>query len=140
MGETAGRIVVRHLGRDRLGIDIGGHELISDQPVEDGGEGMGPAPTEIFLAGLAGCVGFFAERYLRRHGLSTDGLRVRCDYTWAENPHRVGAIELRVEAPSLQEGNREAFMRVIEHCTVHNTLLQPPPIRIRLTAVASAAA
>jgi len=127
-------IVVRHLGGDRLEIEVGSFRLIADQPVKDGGDGTGPSPTELFLSGLAACVAFFAQRFLRRHELSTAGLTVSCDYGWAENPHRIGEIDLKVDAPSLKPDLHEAFVRVIEHCTLHSTLQRPPDVRIAVTA------
>lgn len=133
MASSNPSISVRYLGGDRLHIETRGHELTTDQPADDGGEDTAPTPTELFLGGLAGCIGFYAQRFLRRHGLPADGLGVTCSYTWAENPHRVGSIDLAVDAPGLTADRREAFSRVIEHCTVHNTLRQPPEVRIRVT-------
>ena len=121
-------ITVSLVDGDRLRIAIRGHELFVDQPVEDGGGDTAPTPTELFLGSLAACVEFYAERFLRRHGLGTDGLSVGCDYAWAQNPTRVGQIRLVVEAPTLTPPLREAFSRVVEHCTVHNTLRQPPAV------------
>ena len=115
---------------DRLRINVRGHEVVSDQPVEDGGSDAGPTPTELFVASLGACVAFYAERFLRRNALSTDGLKVECTYLWAESPHRVGEIQLVVEAPGLTDAKRAAFSRVVEHCTIHNTLLHPPAVRI----------
>jgi putative redox protein len=140
MSELGPGIRVTSEGGDRLTIRVRGHSMQADQPVADGGGDTGPTPTEIFVAGLAACIAFYAERFLRRSRLSTDGLEVACDYTWAENPHRVGAIDVAVSAPGLSEERRDAFARVIDHCTVHNTLRQPPAITVavadsgRLTA------
>jgi putative redox protein len=140
MGTSSATIRVEHQGGDRLLIETRGHELSSDQPVEDGGDDTGPTPTELFLAGLAGCVAFYGARFLRRHGLATEGLVVTCNYAWAANPNRIGEIDLSVEAPTLTPERREAFSRVIEHCTVHNTLRQPPEVRIRVAPAPVAAA
>ena len=129
-GAAPASVVVTYAGGDALQIMARGHELLSDQPVEDGGADTAPTPTEIFIAGLGACVAFYAERFLRRNALSTDGMKVECTYLWAESPHRVGEIELLVEAPGLTDAKRAAFSRVIEHCTIHNTLLQPPAVRI----------
>lgn len=129
-GATPAAVAVTYAGGDVLRIAARGHELLSDQPVEDGGEDTAPTPTEIFIASLGACVAFYAERFLRRNELSTDGMKVECTYLWAESPHRVGEIELHVEAPGLTEARRAAFSRVIEHCTIHNTLLHPPAVRI----------
>jgi putative redox protein len=133
-------ISVRHMGGDRLQIETRGHELHSDQPVEDGGDDSAPTPTELFVASLAACVAFYAERFLRRHGLATDELVVTSSYAWAANPHRIGEIDLSVEAPTLTAERLEAFSRVIEHCTVHNTLRRPPHVRIRVQPAKAAAA
>jgi putative redox protein len=133
-------ITVTYGGGDRLRIDVRGYVLGADQPVEDGGEDTAPTPTELFVASLAACVAFYAERFLRRHKLSTEGLKVSCAYGWAENPHRVGEIDLTVEAPGITAGKNEAFTRVIEHCTVHNTLEHPPEVRIRVASGETVAA
>src|ERR1700674_5373393 len=94
-------IRVAHQRGDRLLMTVRGHEIRSDQPVADGGDDSAPTPTELFLAGLAGCVTFYAERFLRRHGLPTDGLVVACNYAWAASPTRIGEIDLTVDIPGL---------------------------------------
>ena len=133
-------IAATYAGGDRLRVDVRGHALFADQPVEDGGEDTAPTPTEMFVSSLAACVAFYAERFLRRHGLSTEGLKVTAGYRWAENPHRVGEIMLDVEAPGLTGEKREAFARVIEHCTVHNTLSVPPVVTVKVAPSEVAAA
>jgi uncharacterized OsmC-like protein len=129
-------IHVRHEGGDRYRISIRGHELAVDQPVSDGGEDTAPTPTELFVAGLAGCVGFYAGRYLRRHGLSEEGLAVDCSFDFAEDrPARVGRIEVHLYLPEgFPPERREAFRAVVEHCTVHNSLRQVPEIELSLEA------
>ena len=62
-------IKVRHEEGDRFRVSIRGHELFVDQPVDDGGQDSAPTPTELFVAGLASCVAFYAGRFLRRHDL-----------------------------------------------------------------------
>jgi len=127
-------------GGDRLTIRVRGHSMHADQPVADGGGDTGPTPTEIFVAGLAACIAYYAERFLRRSRLSTEGLEVDCSYSWAENPHRVGAIDVSVSAPGLSDERRDAFTRVIDHCTVHNTLREPPSITVEVADGRQAAA
>jgi len=126
-------ITAIHTGGDRLAIRIRGHDLISDQPVEAGGEDAGPTPTELFVAGLAACVGFYAERFLRRHD-SDAGLSVTCDFAMStDRPSRVASVDLRIDLPgSLREDLRDALLRAAEHCTVHNSLRTPPAVRIEI--------
>jgi hypothetical protein len=51
----------------------------------------------------------------------------------------VAWIALEVTAPSLPPQRRAAFSAVIEHCTVHNSLLRPPEVRIEVAPAAAAA-
>lgn len=140
MGGHAEAVTARHLGGDRLELSVRGHRLVSDQPLDGGGEDSGPTPTELFVAGLAGCVAFYAERFLTRRRLPTAGLAVRVEYEWASEPSRVAEIRVRVEAPGLPAEMRPAFERVIEHCPVHNTLGRPPHVGFEVSSTTGAAA
>src|SRR6266508_5013874 len=62
--ETIG-LAATHLHGDAYEIQIRGHRLTVDQPVEAGGANLGPTPTELFAASLAACVGVYAGRFLR---------------------------------------------------------------------------
>ena len=124
---------VRHLGGDRFAVDIRDHTVLVDQPVGAGGTDSAPTPTELFVAGLASCVAFYARRYAARHQFSTDGLQVAVGYELGGRPARVSRIAIVVTPPAaLPPDRRDAFLAVASHCTVHNTLVQPPTIDITL--------
>lgn len=124
-------MTVRHQGGDRLEIDVRGHRVIVDQPAEVGGTDAGPTPTELFVAGLASCVGFYAERFLRQHSLPLEGLEVRCSFAMDPGPARVASVQLGVVVPAfLNESHRRALLAVVDHCTVHNSIRQDPEIDI----------
>jgi len=133
-------ITVRHLDGDRFAIAIRDHTLTVDQPVADGGTDTAPTPTELFVASLTSCVGFYARRYLDRHHLSTDGLTVSASYLMASGPPRVSEIHLDIElSDEVPAQRREALLAVASHCTVHNTLDNPPAVTIRLATDSAAA-
>ena len=69
-------ITVRHEARDRFRISIRGHEVLVDQPLPASGD-AGPTPTELFVASLAACAGFYARRFLARHGLPDGELAIQ---------------------------------------------------------------
>ena len=126
-------ITVTHEHGDRMAIRIRGHDLVADQPISEGGDDAGPTPTELFVAGLAACVGFYAERFLRRHGPDA-GLTVTCDFAMStDRPSRVVSVDLRIDVPwALRDDLREALHRAVDHCTVHNSLRTPPAVRIEI--------
>jgi uncharacterized OsmC-like protein len=124
---------VDHQGDDRFAIQIRGHEVVVDQPLTMGGGDLGPTPTELFVASLASCVGFYARRYLARHDLDATGLAVEVTYTMATKPSRVGDVSLRLVVPAGVPREREAaLLAMAGHCTVHNTLTVSPEVTITL--------
>ena len=126
--------VIRESGV-RLRASIGRHEIVYDQPVAAGGTDAGPTPTDAFVASLAACVAYYATRFLERHGHSADDLRVRASFEMAQHPARVGRIAIEVApATRLSATEAEALHAVVEHCTVHNSIVTPPEIRIAVAA------
>ncbi|SES45429.1 Uncharacterized OsmC-related protein [Pedococcus cremeus] len=131
---SATTVRVDHLSGDEFTIGVRGHRLTVDQPVDAGGRDTAPTPTELFVAGLASCVAFYARRYLARHGLPTEGLAVDAAYEMGSRPARVAAVDLRLHVPAgVPESRREPLLAVASHCTVHNTLTTQPDVVVRLT-------
>lgn len=128
-------------GGDRYRIAIRGHEVQVDQPVSEGGDDTAPTPTELFVAGLASCVAFYGGRYLRRHDLPSNGFEVDCSFRMADDrPARVRSIRMDVHLPAgFPDERREAFLAVMRHCTVHNSLSLKPDVAIALAAEPQAA-
>ena len=128
-------IAVRHIDGDAFSIDVRGHVVHVDQPVDAGGADTAPTPTELFIAGLASCVAFYARRYLVRHDISTDGFAVNASYAMTGRPARVSSVRIQITPPdALPDERRAAFLAVASHCTVHNSLEQPPDVDVHLDA------
>jgi len=133
-------IRVTHDGGDRFEIAIRQHVLRVDQPVGDGGEDTAPTPIELFVASLASCVAFYVRRYLVRHGLPTDEFSVTAEFNLVARPARVREINLRVHIPEEVPYERHgALLAIASHCTVHNSLEQPPQVSIQVAASPSLA-
>ncbi|MEU0644962.1 OsmC family protein [Streptomyces umbrinus] len=128
------RLDVTHVHGDAYAVDIRGHQLLVDQPTEAGGNDTAPTPTELFAASLATCVASCAGRYLKRHGMPRSGLRVRTEFTTAaDRPARVASVRLFLTPPpGLSAQRHAALLAIALHCTVLNTLHEPPETDIRL--------
>ncbi len=134
-------ITVHHHYDDEFAVLVRDNLIHVDQPIEAGGGDAGPTPTELFVASLAACAAFYARRYLARHGLPANGLEVTATYTMSDRPPaRVTGIALRILPPAaLPEHRRKALIAVAEHCTVHNSIMRTPDIRIDIDTAARAA-
>ncbi len=125
-------IDVTHVAGQAYAVFVREHELTVDQPVAAGGDDDGPTPVELFVSSLAACVAYYAGRFLERHHVSCEGLRVRAEFDMADDrPARVGAVRMRIVLPArLSEARRRALCAVVNHCTVHNSLRRPPEITV----------
>jgi putative redox protein len=110
--------------REKLTHDVkaGRHTITVDEPVEEGGDDLGPSPQELLAAALASCTAVTMEMYARRKGWDVSGLLVDCRYTPAERgcPTR---FELILQLPAHLEDEQLERLRVIAaKCPVHRTL------------------
>jgi putative redox protein len=129
---TTGQVDVSHIDGDEYEIRVRGHRLTVDQPVDAGGTDKAPTPTDLFAGSLAACVAFYAGRYLARHGFDRAGLRTHAEFDLAtDRPARVAAIRITVQTPDGFPATRlPALAAVASHCTVHNTLANPPEVTV----------
>lgn len=125
---------VRFVAGESYEVMVRGHRIVVDQPADVGGQDSAPTPTELFVASLATCVAFYAGRFLTRHGYSREGLAVSAVYELAsDRPARVSNVRLVVRVPACLPAQRWAALRAVaSHCTVHNSLADPPSVSIDL--------
>lgn len=117
----------------RFDIASGGHVVVTDQPVGDGGQDAGMSPVALFVGSLASCVAYFVGRYCARHQIPCGGFTVETDWSYAEQPHRVGSVSLRITLPAeLTEEQRERLLKVAHGCTVHQSITVAPAVTIVL--------
>jgi uncharacterized OsmC-like protein len=64
-----------------------------------------------------------------------DDLTVGAEWSMTDKPARVSAIEVIVRIEPMSPETLERFRKVIEHCTVHNTLAGCVETSIRIEPV-----
>jgi uncharacterized OsmC-like protein len=140
-GGVPGEAEVVPIAGDAYEIRVRGHVLTVDQPTDAGGKNTAPTPVELFVSAVASCAAHYAGRFLDRHDLTRDGLRVRAEFRTADDrPPRVAALSLVVEAPSLPPERLAALRAVVSHCTVTNTLARPPEVSLEVRSAESGTA
>ena len=127
------QVIVEHLGAVQFEIKARQHTIISDQPIDSGGDDEGMTPPELLLASLGSCAAFYAVQYLKTRNLAETGVEVTVTAEKLKQPARIGNFRVNIVCPvSLTEEQTEGLMRSVHHCLVHNTLLSPPEIAIEL--------
>lgn len=133
-------VTVEHLGSVQFEIRARNHSVISDQSVSDGGFDEGMTPPELLLASLGSCAGYYAAQYLRKNKLATEGTRVRVSCEKVKDPlPRMTNFVIEVDTPvELSDVQRIGVEEAVEHCLVHNTLLHPPKIALKVAGPVAA--
>jgi uncharacterized OsmC-like protein len=124
-------VIVEHLGAVQFEIKARQHTIISDQPIDSGGDDEGMTPPELLLASLGSCAAFYAVDYLKRNGLLRDGVKVRATAEKVKGPFRVDNFKIEVEVPGgIEEKHMKGLDDAVHRCLIHNTLLHPPKIEL----------
>lgn len=131
-------VIVEENGRGRYQQDItvgDRHRLVADEPVDNGGEDVGPAPFDFLLAGLGACTSMTVRMYAERKEWPLKHVHValRFDKVEDENGHKVDRIEriITLEGDFTEE-QRQRLLEIANKCPVHRILQSPLRIDSRL--------
>jgi putative redox protein len=116
--------------RQEIVID-GKHRLITDEPVEVGGEGSAPAPHELLPAALASCVSTTLVMFARRKGWELGEVRVDVSYDHRATPRRAD-ITIGLGAEQL-----ELLEKVAAACPVRRSIETEFEFNEQIVAVVS---
>lgn len=86
------------------------------------------SPFHMMASGLAFCTYSVLASWASNAKLESDDIVIDVQWTFADNPHRVGDIALKIEWPSLPAPRRMAAERVAAMCAIHATLTHSPNI------------
>jgi putative redox protein len=122
---AAGR-AMRAVARRRAGfthdVDVRDHQVVADEPEDQGGADEGPSPQELLAASLASCTAITIEMYAKRKGWNVDGLAVDTRYTPADRGC-VTSFEIIMQMPAhLSEEQVERLRVIAAKCPIHRVL------------------
>ncbi|HWL39039.1 MAG TPA: OsmC family protein [Gemmatimonadaceae bacterium] len=116
-------------GAESLLLEPSVGQLTIEAPSTD----MSYSPFHMLGSSLATCTFSVLQSWATNKNLSVDDLRVDVSWSFADKPHRVGAIKVKLEWPSLAPDLRDRAIRVAHLCGVHNTFTHPPEIAVEVT-------
>ncbi|MCB0874844.1 MAG: OsmC family protein [Solirubrobacterales bacterium] len=104
-------------------VEIDGHRIVLDEPLDQGGTDTAPSPTRLVTAALAGCTAMTIRLYAARKEWSVDGLVVDVDFGGAPRAGESARFDVVVTLPDgLDEAQRERIMVIAGKCPVHRIL------------------
>lgn len=109
-------------------VDIeGGHTLVLDEPAEAGGTDLGPKPTLLLAASLAGCTAITMELYAARKGWDLGEVEVDVEVEYEKAAPRSFDVGIRLSG-ELDEEQRERVLTIAGKCPVHRVLVGEVPV------------
>lgn len=131
-GERGGTNVARALwtGGWRCEVEAGGFTLVVDEPVEVGGAGTGPMPTDLLLASLSSCFALALAWAARKRGYELPDLEVTATGTYQGT--KFASLLLTVESSLPEEELTGLFEPATRACYVSNTFAHVPAITVEL--------
>ena len=106
-------------------IHVGRNRLATDLSVEEGGEGSGPNPHDLYDAALGACKALTVLWYAKRKDIPVEGIEV--SVTRDASQERAGIYRLSAELTltgALSDTQREELLRVAEKCPVHKLMTE----------------
>ena len=124
------KIEVTFPGNKRVAASVGGLEVVTDQPFQEGGDGTAPSPYALFLSSLATCAGYYALKFCEARGLDPGGLGVSLEWNYTPEMKASGERPRADILISLPEGfddkYREPLIRSVSQCAVKKAVEAGP--------------
>lgn len=132
------KIRARSLEKLQVLLENGQHALLADEPVDSGGDGLGPDPYQLLLSALSACTVMTLELYAKRKGWDLREVRAEAVHErihasdCGECEETDGYIErirmnLAIEG-DLNDEQRARLKEIAGKCPVRRTLLATPKI------------
>jgi len=112
-------------GGKKVDSSFKGFTVRTDQNKRQGGEGSAPSPTELFLASIATCAGFYAMAFCEKRKLNTDKLKVKVDFQAHKKTYMIEKIVIYLSLPpNFPQKYKDALIRAVDLCHVKKHLAQ----------------
>jgi len=127
------KLRIDYLGGKRFKVYCRQHSFSIDLPAAKGGSDSAPDPVEYFISGLGACMGVYGLMYCNNAGIQCENMRITVNAERSEDSTRLAKIDYTVSNLSSSLGPRkEAFIKAMEHCFVHQTIASNPKISVNI--------
>lgn len=118
-------------------IEIGAHDMVGDEPISAGGNGLGPNPFELMTAALAECTTMTVRWFARQQDWPLEHVEVVVDHAkkllaGASEPLDVFEKTVFIRGPRLDDTQRARLIDVATKCPIQRILEGSPMIITRL--------
>ena len=104
-----------------------GHLIRTDQPLDNGGENLGPTPFDLYLASIGTCAGVYVKSFCENRQIPTENIRIIQKTEFDEGTGLPVNITIDIRLPDdFPEKYRASVINVAELCKVKKSISKPP--------------
>lgn len=119
------RVVRDQTAPMRHQVHIGRNSLATDGSVEEGGEGSGPNPHDLYDAALGACKALTLLWYAKRKGIPVEGIEVFVERDASRERSGVYRLSAQLSLTgNLTASQREDLLRVAQKCPIHKLMTE----------------
>lgn len=124
-------MIITFEGKKKIIADYHGHSIITDQPLEAGGDGSAPAPFDLFLASIGTCAGIYVKSFCDQRNIPSDKIKIVQGMEFDPGSRLIPRITLDIQLPAdFPEKYKDAVINVANLCAVKKHLINPPKIDV----------
>lgn len=102
-------------------IEVSGHAIKGDEPVDAGGANLGPAPYDLLLAALGECTAMTVRWYAKQKDWPLEKVEVKISHQKIDKVDNFEK-EIIVHGENLSDEQRKKLIEVAAKCPVQRTL------------------
>jgi uncharacterized OsmC-like protein len=122
-------------GEESLRVEATGGQLTIEAPTAD----EHYSPFHMLGSALGMCTFSVVQSWASNKNLVADDLKIDVSWSFAEGEHRVGAMKVKLDWPTLSPELWPRALRAAGLCGIHHTLTHPPMISIAAAGLQSPA-
>ena len=110
-------------GQYKTEMRLDSHTLIADEPLDNGGQDLGPSPSDFLRMSLASCTAITLRMYANRKGFDVSQIEVKVRMEDVDNKtvfHRQVSI-----TGNIDEQQRKRMLHIANVCPIHKILTNP---------------
>ena len=108
-----------------------GFRIQTDQPKRGRGEGLAPAPFDLFLASIGACAGIYVLSFCQERKIPAEEIKLILDTERDQKSKMISKIKIEIQLPAAFPGKyKDAVVKAAELCTVTKHLNDPPVLNV----------
>lgn len=113
-----------HIGRDHYRVEIRAatNSIIADEPVENGGMGLGLSPHQLLAAALGACTNATVRMYADRKAWPLEAIDTHVVIEHGDSFDQTNIIRSLRFTGDLSDEQRTRLQQIAERCPIHRTL------------------